>query len=86
MKHGFATSVKAASKKDLKKELEQHYADDANIEDELHMVPFNRFDEFNEMRQYGYLALFAPAYPLAPLLALINNLFEIRIDANKFAL
>ena len=34
--------------------------------------------------QYGYLALFAPAYPLAPLLALINNVFAIRIDAVKF--
>jgi hypothetical protein len=30
------------------------------------------------------LALFAPAFPLAPLLALINNIFEIRIDAVKF--
>ena len=34
--------------------------------------------------QYGYLALFAPAFPLAPLFALINNIFEIRIDAVKF--
>jgi hypothetical protein len=30
------------------------------------------------------LALFAPAYPLAPLLALLNNVVEIRIDAVKF--
>ena len=43
------------------------------------------FDQFNEMAvQYGYLALFAPAFPLAPLLAFINNIFEIRIDAIKF--
>ena len=34
--------------------------------------------------QFGYLALFAPAFPLAPLLAFINNVFEIRIDAVKF--
>eukprot|EP01046_Picozoa_sp_COSAG06_P102288 COSAG06_NODE_48453_length_332_cov_0.652361_1_plen_48_part_10 len=34
------------------------------------------FDQFNEMAvQYGYLALFAPAFPLAPLLAFINNIF-----------
>eukprot|EP00329_Picozoa_sp_Boothbay-MS584-11_P004683 46890_4 len=32
----------------------------------------------------GYLALFAPAFPLAPLFAFINNVFEIRIDAIKF--
>ena len=36
------------------------------------------------LSQFGYLSLFAPAYPLAPLLALINNIFEIRIDAVKF--
>ena len=49
------------------------------------MEPFiNTFGEFNAMAvQYGYLALFAPAYPLAPILALISNVFEIRIDAHK---
>eukprot|EP01052_Picozoa_sp_SAG31_P033040 SAG31_NODE_3685_length_3989_cov_1.633419_5_plen_127_part_00 len=31
------------------------------------------FDDFNQMViQYGYLALFAPACPLAPILAFIN--------------
>lgn len=45
------------------------------------------FDEFNEMAvQFGYLALFAPAFPLAPLFAFINNIFEIRIDAIKFCI
>jgi hypothetical protein len=34
--------------------------------------------------QYGYLALFAPAFSLAPLIALVNNIITIRIDANKF--
>ena len=33
--------------------------------------------------QFGYLALFSPAYPLAPLLALLNNILEIRVDASK---
>ena len=42
------------------------------------------FDDFNEMiTQYGYVALFAPAYPLAPALALLNNVVEIRVDAIK---
>eukprot|EP01052_Picozoa_sp_SAG31_P014605 SAG31_NODE_914_length_11058_cov_13.316270_6_plen_726_part_00 len=42
------------------------------------------FDDFNEMViQYGYVALFAPAYSLAPLLALLNNIIEIRVDAIK---
>ena len=34
--------------------------------------------------QYGYLALFAPAYPLAPFLALIDVACTIRIDARNF--
>ena len=33
--------------------------------------------------QYGFVTLFVAAFPLAPLFALINNIFEIRIDANK---
>lgn len=28
--------------------------------------------------QFGYLVLFAPAFPLAPLLAFVNNVIEIR--------
>jgi anoctamin-8 len=33
--------------------------------------------------QYGYVALFSAAFTLAPLLAYILNLFEIRVDAWK---
>ena len=33
---------------------------------------------------YGYVVLFSVACPLAPLLCLINNIFEVRIDAIKF--
>jgi len=43
------------------------------------------FDEYNEMvLQFGYITLFATAFPLAPLFALLNNLVEIRTDALKF--
>ena len=42
----------------------------------------NTFDDFSEMAiQFGYLALFSPIYPLAPLLALGNNIVELRVDA-----
>ena len=34
--------------------------------------------------QYGFVTLFVSAFPLAPLLALINNVFEIRLDAYKY--
>ena len=33
--------------------------------------------------QFGYASLFVVAFPLAPLLALINNYFEIRVDSFK---
>eukprot|EP01048_Picozoa_sp_COSAG05_P010916 COSAG05_NODE_992_length_6265_cov_7.908693_1_plen_1089_part_00 len=77
---------KKDQKKDVKAQMREAYADDKNVDDEFMMEPFeSTFDEFNEMAvQFGYLALFAPAFPLAPFLALINNLFEIRIDSVKF--
>lgn len=33
--------------------------------------------------QFGFVTLFASAFPLAPLFALINNIFELRLDAQK---
>lgn len=42
------------------------------------------FDDYNEMIiQFGYVTLFVVAFPLAPAFALLNNVFEIRIDAHK---
>lgn len=33
--------------------------------------------------QFGFVTIFVAAFPLAPLFALINNAFEIRLDAKK---
>ncbi|XP_065655307.1 anoctamin-7 isoform X3 [Hydra vulgaris] len=33
--------------------------------------------------QFGFITIFVAAFPLAPLFALLNNIFEIRIDSNK---
>ncbi|XP_038621299.1 anoctamin-9 [Tachyglossus aculeatus] len=45
---------------------------------------FSLFDEFMEMMiQYSFTTIFVAAFPLAPLLALFNNLVEIRLDAFK---
>jgi len=43
--------------------------------------------DFDELAiQFGYAALFVLAFPIAPLLALINNFFEIRLDSSKLIL
>ncbi|CAG9536244.1 unnamed protein product [Cercopithifilaria johnstoni] len=43
------------------------------------------FNEYLEMViQFGFVTLFVSAFPLAPLFALVNNIFEIRIDAYKY--
>ncbi|KAK7925856.1 hypothetical protein WMY93_008166 [Mugilogobius chulae] len=45
---------------------------------------YSLFDEFLEMvMQFSFTTIFVAAFPLAPLLALINNIFEIRGDAIK---
>lgn len=36
--------------------------------------------------QFGFITLFVVAFPLAPLFALINNVFEMRLDAKKYLL
>lgn len=36
------------------------------------------------MVQFGFITLFVASFPLAPLLALLNNILEIRVDAWKF--
>lgn len=34
--------------------------------------------------QYGFVTLFVTAFPLGPFFALLNNVFEMRLDATKF--
>ncbi|KAL4642129.1 anoctamin-5-like [Arapaima gigas] len=43
------------------------------------------FYEYLEMViQFGFVTLFVASFPLAPLLALFNNIVEVRVDAWKF--
>ena len=43
------------------------------------------FDEYNEMvLQFAMVVVFATAFPMAPFLALVNNIVEVRTDAMKF--
>jgi hypothetical protein len=55
------------------------------FEVESKMSPFSgTFDEYNEMAiQFGYVTLFAAAFPIASLASLVNNIIEIRSDAFK---
>ncbi|MGH0141656.1 UNVERIFIED_CONTAM: hypothetical protein FKN15_010469 [Acipenser sinensis] len=51
----------------------------------LPMNPHGLVDEYLEMvLQFGFTTIFVAAFPLAPLLALLNNIIEIRLDAYKF--
>lgn len=44
-------------------------------------------DDYNEMiNQFGYVTLFATAWPLTSLAAFVNNWFELRSDAAKICL
>ncbi|KAM7350236.1 anoctamin-1 isoform 4-T6 [Cochliomyia hominivorax] len=55
--------------------------------EDYHLIPWTNnsmFSEYLEMvLQYGFITLFGLAFPLAPLLALINNVIEVRLDAIK---
>jgi len=58
----------------------------SQAEDEFEKMEVDTFVDFDEMViQYGYVTLFVVAFPLAPLLALINNFIEIRLDAHKIS-
>ncbi|KAJ3016164.1 UNVERIFIED_CONTAM: Anoctamin-7 [Siphonaria sp. JEL0065] len=41
------------------------------------------YDYINSVIQFGFITLFSCAFPLAPVLALVSNLFEIRVNAYK---
>lgn len=48
---------------------------------ELKADPASMEDNYLEMvLQFGYLAMFGSVFPLAPLLAMLNNVWEIRLD------
>ena len=48
------------------------------------MTYVGTFNDFNDRTvQFGYIVLFAPAFPLAPLLAFVNNIIEIRAAGYK---
>lgn len=67
----------------LRTALRDEAAKESKMEAMSHAGSYeSTFDSFAKMAiQYGYLSLFGVVFPLAPLLALLNNIFEIRVDA-----
>lgn len=47
----------------------------------VHMYKYILF--LSLVLQYGFVTIFVSAFPLAPLFALLNNILEMRLDANK---
>ena len=56
------------------------------VEMQTHLMPFqDTFNDFcDRVIQFGYIVLFAPAFSLAPCLAFINNVIEIRTAGFRF--
>lgn len=73
-------STQASSNNPEQSKLEQ-WEEDFLLESWNHMSLFYEYLEL--VIQFGFVTLFVSAFPLAPLFALINNIFEIRLDARK---
>ncbi|KAK7031750.1 calcium-activated chloride channel-domain-containing protein [Favolaschia claudopus] len=54
------------------------------VRKEAALPEYELFDDYSEMvTQFGYVALWSTIWPLAPVMALVNNFFELRSDAFK---
>jgi len=79
--------VRAQSKQEiaLQKNKKRNISKAASVEGQLEMVTYdNTLEDMSELIiQYGYVTLFVVVFPIAPLLAWISNLFELRVDLTK---
>ncbi|KAG5652528.1 hypothetical protein H0H81_004685 [Sphagnurus paluster] len=61
---------------------EREYLD--RVRSEVALPDYDVFEDYGEMvTQFGYVALWSTIWPLAPVMALLNNFLEIRSDAFK---
>ncbi|KAF8309277.1 DUF590-domain-containing protein [Clavulina sp. PMI_390] len=57
-----------------------------NARGEAGLPDYELYGDYNEMiMQFGYVAVWSTCWPLAPVMALINNWIELRSDAFKIA-
>ncbi len=64
----------------LKEKVEVEYGRESYDEGEIN----GTIEDYGElMVQFGFIAMFSIALPIIPLLAFINNIFEMLIDKNK---
>jgi len=78
-------SVGKFTAKDLLSDTSSSASGKSPPELQYEMEPYDStFADFDEIViQYGYATLFVVAFPIAPLLALANNMFENRVDSYK---
>ncbi|KAG9306899.1 hypothetical protein G9A89_002568 [Geosiphon pyriformis] len=56
----------------------------SRVRKEVSLPVYEIYEDYAELiTQYGYVSLFSPAWPLAPVFALLNNWVELRSDAIK---
>ncbi|KND04462.1 uncharacterized protein SPPG_08822 [Spizellomyces punctatus DAOM BR117] len=67
-------------------DMEMNTAVSSQYEEDAKLLPFGMSDGFTDgyngtVIQFGFIVLFAVAFPLAPLLSIIHNALRMRIDA-----
>ena len=75
-------AIKASRKLDKRTEYLEHAR--SIVWEEATLSTYSTFTDYNQLIiQLGFVLLFAQVFPLAPLIALTNNLIQIRLDAYK---
>ena len=79
------TKLKRRRDRKNREKLKLAHVEPSSLDEENNLQPYESpFDDYSEIAvQFAYVVQFTFAFPWAPVMALLNNIFEIRIDANK---
>jgi len=76
------TNEKVASESEQERKEDREFLE--RVRSEVALPPYDLFADYSEMvTQFGYVVLWSTIWPLAPVMALLNNFFEPRSDAFK---